>query len=82
MKKITIKTGRRPLSVPARVIKRAVHEVYHMPDSEFDFENPEPVIVTRRMPTKKKAVKKAVSKTTISKKAATKKPKTKKSARK
>ena len=68
MGKITLKRSRARLSVPSRVIKRAVQEVLKMPDSEFDFENPEIVIVTKRVPRKKDTGQKVKAKQAVAKK--------------
>jgi len=55
---------------PRSVIRRAWDEVLAMPDSEFDFENPKIVMVTKREVPRKKPIKK----TSVKKKSATKKP--------
>jgi hypothetical protein len=59
---ITLKTGRRKLSVPRSVIRRAVEEAYSTPLTEEELNAPPVnVIITKRMPTPKKT---AVRKTT------------------
>ena len=77
---------RRRLSVPRSVISRAWDEVLAMPDSEFDFENPKIVMVTkkeipRKTAIKKKSATKKTVKKTSSKSTAAKKSKLKKSAK-
>jgi hypothetical protein len=60
---------RQRTSVPRSEISRAWDEVLAMPDSEFDFENPEIGLVTKREVPRKKPIKK----TSVKKKSATKK---------